>query len=78
MGAIELDANLDAACGELLRPTSIKCVSVTPTNRFLRENETTVAGIAYSCAFNNFSHFNRHFLQFGGVPPTEYRRRSIR
>jgi len=41
--------------------------------RMLNNTDLSVTEIAMSCGFNNISNFNRQFLSFRGMNPSEYR-----
>jgi AraC-like DNA-binding protein len=53
-----LDARLDASCNALRNP---------------RQQTRSISEIAYSCGFNDLSHFNRSFRARFGVSPSEWR-----
>ena len=44
----------------------------------LAQTATPITDICFDIGFNNLSNFNRQFLSFCGVTPSEYRRHSQR
>ncbi|AUD03755.1 AraC family transcriptional regulator [Spirosoma pollinicola] len=40
--------------------------------RYLRESESTISQIAFTCGYTNLSNFNRQFKETVGMPPGDY------
>lgn len=51
----------------------LNTVRLTEVKRLLKESNLSVSEIAYSCGYNNISHFNRLFKSEIGISPKAYR-----
>ena len=49
-------------------------IRVANACKLLRNEDLSVAMVAYECGFNNLSNFNRNFKKVRGCSPTEYRK----
>lgn len=54
----------------------INSVRIKKCTRLLLETDSCITDIAYSCGFNNLSHFNKVFLNSTGSTPSEFRKKG--
>jgi len=52
-------------------------VRISHACNLLLKQDLTIAEISELCGFNNISNFNRQFKKIKGIPPTEFRRKTI-
>ena len=43
----------------------------------LRNTDRSVSEIAFNCGFRNLSNFNRHFKEYFGIVPKDFRNNKI-
>jgi AraC-like DNA-binding protein len=52
-------------------------IKISRACQLLMETDLYVSNICYQVGFNNLANFNRRFIAFKGVTPSEFRRKSV-